>query len=87
MIDCSIGSNRGYDELVPHHIDVVKETRFYRRWNVSVGDENPIDETTGFIVVRNRLNELHRSLSQQGFDQVGHRCSLEDETCSHQCSL
>ena len=74
MSNCSTGSNRGYDELVPHHIDVVHEKRLYSQWGKN-NQPSPqyINEKTGIIEVKKALNKLHIDLAQQGFTQV---CSL-----------
>ncbi|CAF1200337.1 unnamed protein product [Rotaria sordida] len=67
MAYCSTGSNRGYDELVPHYIDVVHETRFYSKW----GDQHKqTNEKTAMISIRKALNKLHIDLAQQGFTQL-----------------
>ena len=29
-VDCPVGSVRGYDELYPHKIDLVKESKLYK---------------------------------------------------------
>ncbi|KPM06297.1 glycogen debranching enzyme-like protein [Sarcoptes scabiei] len=64
MIYAATGSNRGYDELVPHHINVVHETRTYRSWN-----ENDLNLTNGIIAAKRKLNQLHYFLNSQGYTQ------------------
>jgi len=61
--NCSVGSNRGYDELIPHHIDVVHEDRLYRTM-----EEIPVEKT--LIEIKKSLHQIHFDLSQQGFHQL-----------------
>uniref|UniRef100_A0A0K2SWV7 Glycogen debranching enzyme n=1 Tax=Lepeophtheirus salmonis TaxID=72036 RepID=A0A0K2SWV7_LEPSM len=58
MACCATGANRGVDELVPHHIHVVNETRTY--------DTNT---ETGMIKIKKLLNELHWKLGVEGFNE------------------
>ena len=74
-MSCSaIGSNRGYDELVPHHIHVVNERRVYAFW-----DEEPeenkssskyVSWSNGIIKARKELNNLHAHLAANGFCEI-----------------
>lgn len=64
MASCACGSNRGYDELVPHHIHVVNEERQYQEWGKNV------DESTGIIAAKKVLNDLHGYLGHEGFTEV-----------------
>lgn len=62
---CSaIGSTRGYDELVPHHINVVTEERPYSQW------PDEINESTGMVQAKSVLNEIHQWLSSQRFTEA-----------------
>ena len=60
MASCGVGSNRGFDELVPHHIHVVAETREYAEW----GSKFVPDRTVGMIGARRALNNIHTYLSE-----------------------
>lgn len=56
------GSNRGYDELVPHHIDVVHERRTYEKWTD--------DKKKNLIHAKSIFNELHARLSTDGYTRM-----------------
>ncbi|XP_068196726.1 glycogen debranching enzyme isoform X1 [Antennarius striatus] len=72
MACCATGSTRGYDELVPHQISVVKEERLYPKWNPSAAPTSAgeVGLQTGIIAGKLALNTLHQELAAQGFIQV-----------------
>ncbi|BFY99964.1 hypothetical protein BsWGS_03004 [Bradybaena similaris] len=69
--NCAIGSNRGYDQMVPIHINVVTETRLYPSWT---DQENPgrpqINKNFGVTAGMTILNRLHYNLAREGYSQV-----------------
>nr|CAB3220598.1 glycogen debranching enzyme-like [Phallusia mammillata] len=72
MACCAIGSNRGHDELIPHHIHVVKEKRLYKKWNPNLQGAS-VEYThrkTGMVTAKHLLNILHQTMALNGFTQV-----------------
>ncbi|CAK1603726.1 unnamed protein product [Parnassius mnemosyne] len=78
MACCATGSTRGYDELVPHHIHVVEESRLYCEWGEDgVGEgagvgaaEGRVGGGSGLLAARRALNELHYQLAVDGYSEV-----------------
>ncbi|KAK5918827.1 hypothetical protein CgunFtcFv8_022774 [Champsocephalus gunnari] len=72
MACCATGSTRGYDELMPHQISVVKEERWYPKWSPSAAPSSgaEVGPQTGIIAGKLALNKLHQELASQGFIQV-----------------
>lgn len=74
MACCASGSNRGYDELVPHHIHVVDESRQYTEWtedeNLAMGNLRYVTKKSGIILAKKAINDIHFTLGKEGYNQV-----------------
>ncbi|XP_034028557.1 glycogen debranching enzyme-like [Thalassophryne amazonica] len=72
MSCCATGSTRGYDELRPHQISVVREDDQYTCWNTEAEtfDMTAVNLQTGILACKLALNKLHQQLAAQGFTQV-----------------
>ncbi|RWS09635.1 glycogen debranching enzyme-like isoform X3 [Dinothrombium tinctorium] len=64
------GSNRGYDELVPHHIHVVKESRPYAVFDESDSRPDGVSMKTGIMAAKKLFNDLHLRLGKEGYAEI-----------------
>ncbi|KAJ3123418.1 hypothetical protein HK098_001911 [Nowakowskiella sp. JEL0407] len=60
MANCAVGSVKGFDEIVPHLLNVVTETRKYR----------VPSEEEGIVPTRRILNGLHAKMAREGYNEV-----------------
>ncbi|KAI1280935.1 Glycogen debranching enzyme [Halotydeus destructor] len=73
MSSCATGSNRGYDELVPHHINIVTEKRKYALWTEDEKlplDGSLVSSKSGILLAKKAFNDLHLRLGLEGYTQL-----------------
>ncbi|GAB1601007.1 glycogen debranching enzyme-like isoform X1 [Argonauta hians] len=81
MACCATGSNRGYDELVPHHINVVTEKRLYPSYAARSTDTSTSGLNSGIVLGKKMLNQLHHYLATSGYSQI-YVDQIDDEVVS-----
>ncbi|VDN34988.1 unnamed protein product [Dibothriocephalus latus] len=64
MSFCGTASVRGFDEMVPYMIDVVKETRVYSTW------DKEVNSGSGLIATKAALNKLHKWLASHRYTET-----------------
>lgn len=71
IASCANGGCRGYDELIPHKIDVVTEKRFYSSWSTTSPPSGlSVNDETGIIGAKKLLNDLHRELAEKKYNEI-----------------
>ncbi|KAA8897200.1 glucanotransferase domain of glycogen debranching enzyme-domain-containing protein [Sphaerosporella brunnea] len=65
MCDCAIGSVVGFDEIYPHLIDLVHETRTYE-----VPPDSLESPTAGIASVKAIMNEIHSKMGKEGYTEM-----------------
>lgn len=60
MTDSAVGSVKGYDELVPYHLNIVEENRKY---------EDP-SKKRGITQAKRRMLHLHYLMGQKGYTEI-----------------
>ncbi|XP_029313638.1 glycogen debranching enzyme-like [Cottoperca gobio] len=70
MACCATGSTRGFDELLPHQISVLREGHQYTCWNSDAQTSDQVNLQTGILAGKLALNRLHQELAAEGFTQV-----------------
>ncbi|KAG4305123.1 hypothetical protein PORY_001293 [Pneumocystis oryctolagi] len=61
MCNCSIGSVMGYDEIVPHYINIVEESRKYYY---------SLENVSGIGNVKAILNKIHIEMGKENFEEI-----------------
>ncbi|KAG5520081.1 hypothetical protein PMAC_001157 [Pneumocystis sp. 'macacae'] len=61
MCNCSIGSVMGYDEIVPHYINIVMESRKYYY---------SLENVIGIESVKSVLNKIHVEMGKDNFEEI-----------------